>query len=62
MKTCSRCNKQASITIMATFNTQIICISCSDKERKRKDFNEARLADELAIEQGEYNFQGIDNS
>ena len=44
---------------MSMFNTQLICFDCSDKERKRDDFEAARKADEAAIRQGNHNFKGI---
>ena len=57
--TCQRCYAKANGHTMSMFNTQLICFDCSDKERKRDDFEAARKADEAAIRQGNYNFKGI---
>lgn len=59
MKNCHRCGKETSVTIMSYFNTQTICMECSDKERENPRFEEAREADEMAIRNGNYNFKGI---
>lgn len=59
MSNCHRCGKETSVTIMSMFNTQIICMDCSDKERQSPRFKEARDADERAIRAGNYNFNGI---
>jgi len=59
MQTCRRCGKETNVTIMSYFNTQEICMECSDKERESPRFKEAREADEAAIRAGNYNFKGI---
>lgn len=59
MAMCQRCGKETNITIMSMFNTQTICMDCSDSERKRPDFEDARKADEAAIKSGNFNFKGI---
>jgi len=56
---CQRCGKETSCHIMSMFNTQEICLDCSDKEREDPRFEEARRADEAAIRAGNYNFKGI---
>ena len=59
-KFCDRCGKPLNGgRIMSMFNTDCICIDCSNAERKRPDFNEALKADEAQIRQGNYNFKGI---
>ncbi len=59
MAICQRCGEETSCTIMSMFNTAMICIDCSDKERERPDFKKAQEADEAAIRSGNYNFKGI---
>ena len=59
MKSCQRCGKETNITIMSMFSTAIICLDCSDAERKHPDYLKAREADEAAIRTGNYNFKGI---
>ena len=56
---CQRCSKETRITIMSMFNTQTICLDCSDAERKDPRYAAARAADEAAIRGGNYNFGGI---
>ena len=57
--TCNRCKKATIGTIMSMFNEDLICMECSDAERKRDDFADALDADDAAIKQGNYNFRGI---
>ena len=56
---CDKCGKKTNITIMSMFNTQTICLDCSDAERKDPRYATARAADEAAIRSGNYNFRGI---
>jgi hypothetical protein len=44
---------------MSMFNTQEICLDCSDAERKRPDFEAAREAEAAAVRSGDYNFKGV---
>lgn len=59
MERCKRCGKQTDATIMSMFNTDIICMECSDRERQDPRYKEAVEADSQAIRQGNYNFPGI---
>lgn len=57
---CDRCRKSLDGgRIMSMFNTQCICMECSDKERQRPAYNKAVEADHEAIRSGNYNFSGI---
>lgn len=56
---CHRCGKKAIAHITSFFNEQLICMTCSEEERARPDFEKARAADEAAIRSGDYNFPGI---
>ena len=47
-KTCPRCGNPTIATIMSMFNTQEICMACSDAERKEPRYQEARAAEENA--------------
>jgi len=59
-KFCDRCGKPLDDgRIMSMFNTDCLCMYCSDAERERPDFNEARKADEDQILKSNYNFKGI---
>ena len=56
---CQRCGENTIVTIMSMFNTQTICLDCSDAEKKDPRYEAARAADEAAIRSGNYNFKGI---
>ena len=57
---CSRCFKDLNGgRIMSMFNDKCICIDCSDKEQKDKDYKEAVEEENKQIKQGNYNFKGI---
>ena len=47
------------VTIMSFFNTQIICLSCADAERKLPRFQSAHDAEVAACQRGDFNFNGI---
>lgn len=59
MRNCQRCGKPTIAMIMSMFNTEEICMACSDAERKDPGFEDARAADERAVRCGDYNFPGI---
>ncbi len=59
MTICDRCSKETRSTIMSMFNTDIICMDCKSKERKRPEYKAAVNADDDAIRAGNYNFKGI---
>lgn len=44
---------------MSMFNTDCICLDCSDKEKKDKDYKKAQEADIEEIKKGNFNFKGI---
>jgi hypothetical protein len=44
---------------MSMFNTDIICMDCKSRERKRPEYKTAVDADDDAIRAGNYNFKGI---
>ena len=41
-QSCSRCRQETSITTMSYFNTDVICLKCSSKERNHPKFKEAQ--------------------
>ncbi len=59
MTICDRCFKETRSTIMSMFNTDIICMDCKSRERKRPEYKTAVDADDDAIRAGNYNFKGI---
>lgn len=58
--TCDRCggSLQGGRT-MSMFNTQCICMKCSEEERRRPDYKDAVEADHEHIRNGDFNFKGI---
>lgn len=56
---CDRCGKRAFTTTMSQFNTQCICFECEVKEHDHPKYSEALEAERKAIENGNYNFEGI---
>lgn len=59
LKLCDRCGNPTNAFIMSQFNTQDLCMKCSDKERKHKTFKQALDAEIAQIKKGNYNFKGI---
>lgn len=45
--------------IMSRFNTECICMDCSKKEKKDKDYEKAVQAEHEEIKKGNYNYNGI---
>ena len=56
---CHRCGNKSDMYTMSRFNTDLICMTCMDEERRHPRYNEAVDAEEKACHQGNYNFQGI---
>ncbi|OCA97863.1 gamma-glutamylcyclotransferase [Clostridium beijerinckii] len=59
-KTCDRCGGSLENgKIMSMFNTECMCMTCLEKEKKDKDYEKAVKADHEEIKKGNYNFKGI---
>ena len=57
---CDRCHGDFNgCRTMSMFNTQVICMTCKEKEQQRADYHKAVEADHAEIRKGNYNFQGI---
>ena len=57
---CDRCGGSLKDgRIMSIFNTDCICMSCKEQERKRPDYKLAQQADIEQIKSGNFNFLGI---
>ena len=59
MCNCDRCGQKTNVTTMSWFNTNTICMKCSDDEHKHPDFKKAQYAETEALNQGNTNFRGI---
>jgi hypothetical protein len=44
---------------MSYFNTQEICLDCSEKEKELPRYADAKKAEAEAVKRGNYNFRGI---
>lgn len=59
-KNCDRCGATLEEgRIMSMFNTDCICIRCSQQEKQDKDYEKAVKADHEEIKKGNYKFKGI---
>jgi len=58
-KKCDRCQCHTNITTGSWFNQEMICRDCDQKEREHPRFEEAKLAESLAVQLGNLNFRGI---
>lgn len=59
-KFCDRCGCDLKNgRTMSRFNTDCICLSCSEKEKKDPDYDMAVKADIEEIKKGNFNFKGI---
>jgi len=59
-KYCDRCGSSLENgRIMSMFNTDCICMSCYEKEKKDKDYDEAVEVERAEIKKGNYNYKGI---
>lgn len=55
---CPRCGDELTAWIMSIFNTEEICMSCVEDERKAPGYAAARQAESNAVAAGNLNFQG----
>ena len=56
---CDRCRARTNITTMSWFNTDVICLECSEAEKAHPDYDKARDAEEAAVRSGNLNFAGV---
>lgn len=57
---CDRCNKPTNgITTMSWFNTDVICMDCSDLEKEDPDYESAKEYESEEVKKGNTNFKGI---
>lgn len=59
MLNCERCEKPSYSASMSRFNTEVICVECSQAEDKHPDIFEAKQAKHEEVMKGNYNFKGI---
>lgn len=59
MTKCQRCGADTTTHIVSYFNTDTICLSCSDLEQHHPEFAAARSAEIEEVRRGNYNFSGV---
>ena len=59
MEICARCGEETSVHTMSMFNTDVICMKCKEKEKAHPRYERARIAERVAVQNGDYNYQGI---
>lgn len=59
MTKCDRCGNETLATTGSYFNTEIICMNCSNIEREHPKFDEARRVETKAVQDGNFKFPGI---
>ena len=59
-KYCDRCRGALKTgRTMSRFNTDCICIPCSEKEKKDPEYEKAAREELEEVKKGNYNFKGI---
>lgn len=59
-KYCDRCRGELKAgRTMSRFNTDCICIPCSEKEKKDPEYEKAVREELEEVKKGNYNFKGI---
>jgi hypothetical protein len=56
---CDRCGETISAFSTSWFNTDTICMACSEIEKAHPDFAFAKRVEEEMVKRGEYNFSGV---
>ena len=56
---CRRCGIKSNAHTMSWFNTDLICMDCSDKEKEHPKYQEAKSMENAEVKKGNFNFQGI---
>lgn len=56
---CQRCGNESLASTGSYFNTDQICLGCSEIEREHPQFEEARRVETEHCARGDFNFPGI---
>ena len=56
---CDRCNIQTNVTKMSKFNEDMCCPVCIETEKGHSDYGRAVRVENLAVRNGNYNFEGV---
>lgn len=57
---CDRCNEKTNgVTTMSWFNTDVICMECSELEKEDPDYDAAKEYESEEVRRGNTNFKGV---
>ena len=56
---CDRCGDKTTVHTMSWFNTDDICMSCSDEEEQHPDYDYAKEKERAAVISGNHNYPGV---
>lgn len=56
---CQRCGKESKNFRGSFFNTDLVCIKCSEIEKLHPMYKEAKSIEHDEVVKGNYNFEGI---
>lgn len=56
---CERCSKETNVVTGSWFNTEMICMDCSEAEKKHPKYEEAKERELEEVKKGNYNYEGI---
>ena len=59
MKKCARCGVDTNVTTMSYFNEDILCVECSELERRHPDFARAQAIEERHVRDQDLNYKGV---
>lgn len=59
MMKCGRCKEEVTAWITSFFNTDDICLPCSEKEQEHPEFEAARERECEEVRRGNYNYEGV---
>ena len=57
--TCDRCQKETSSSTMSWFNTQVICLQCSEDEKSNPNYDLAKKVELEHVLKGNFNYSGL---
>jgi len=56
---CQRCGEKGNTSTMSWFNTDLICMDCSDKEKSHPKYQEAKDREHAEVKKGNLNYGGV---
>ena len=56
---CDRCSRETTRITGSYFNTEMICMDCSTKEKAHSAYENAKRVEAEEVRKGNYNFEGV---